>query len=70
MPYHIYFERGVYDESTWPPKLIGSKYGIFFEKRLDNPIYPLITYNRLLGSVFPILILGGLLIYTLRDKKQ
>lgn len=70
MPYRIDFKKKLYDEGTYPYTLIGYKYGLFFEKDTIEIFHPIITYNRLLGRIFPILILGGLLLYTLRDKKK
>ena len=71
MPYTIDFKKGIFDNTSWPSRLTGYKYGVFIEGHTTQELRrPVITYNRLLGRVFPILILGGLLIYTLRDKKK
>jgi hypothetical protein len=70
MPNTFSLKKAIYDDKTWPSTLIGYKYGFFINNDRRELRWPVITYNRLLGRVFPILILGGLLIYTLRDKKK
>ncbi len=70
MPYRIDFKKGIYDKETYPFTLIGYKYGVFFEQDIKEIRFPIITYNRLLSRVFPILILGGLLLYNFKDKKK
>ena len=80
MPFRIYFREPIYTKFHLIPiekgkpltfddiptkKPIGYKIGIFVQKEL-HPVK--VTY-RLLGRIFPFLIIGGLLIYTLRNKR-
>jgi len=52
------------------------KYGVFFKKSLmsyltkDIGFYQQVIFYRLMSRIFPVLIIGSLLIYTLKDKKK
>ncbi len=56
-----------------PPKLFRIPNGVLFSMWLDNTNYweyGTVDWGRLLTFILPILIIGSLLLYTLRDKKK